>query len=399
MNLDAVISGAGQSAVGRRLDARSARPHRRRRPRRARRRRPHHRRRRRHRHLSRAASISRPGFAGGIGVAEVQDALRLELDWYAGGIESPGQLGAIVQAALAVHAGLARHVVCFRTVCEASAQGTQGRSAVMSRGEVGGFMQWLAPFGAPSAAVYVAMLAARHFHEYGTTREQLAQIALNVPRQRRAEPGRGLPRPTDARRLPRGAHDLASRSACSTATSPPTAAPRSSCRAPTPSPICAKPPIRFEAIGTALARPRRAGPVGGPHHHGLPRRRRDALATHRPHARRRRRRGALRRLLVHGARVARGARLLRHRRGRAVRRGRRAHRARRRAAAQHRRRPAVGRTAPRVRPRARGGAPALGRGRRAAGGRRARGRGRGQRRTERRLPVAHARSSARGCPA
>jgi acetyl-CoA acetyltransferase len=119
-----------------------------------------------------------PGFAGGIGVAELQDALRLELDWYAGGIESPGQLGAIVQAALAVHAGLARHVVCFRTVCEASAQGTQGRSAVMSRGEVGGFMQWLAPFGAPSAAVYVAMLAARHFHEYGTTREQLAQIAL-----------------------------------------------------------------------------------------------------------------------------------------------------------------------------------------------------------------------------
>src|SRR4029077_1855678 len=41
-----------------------------------------------------------PGFAGGIGVAEVQDALRLDLDWYAGGIESPGQLGAIVQAAL-----------------------------------------------------------------------------------------------------------------------------------------------------------------------------------------------------------------------------------------------------------------------------------------------------------
>ncbi|HSD00838.1 MAG TPA: hypothetical protein VLB81_00590, partial [Gaiellales bacterium] len=32
-----------------------------------------------------------PGFASGIGVAELQDALRLELDWYAGGIESPGQ--------------------------------------------------------------------------------------------------------------------------------------------------------------------------------------------------------------------------------------------------------------------------------------------------------------------
>jgi acetyl-CoA acetyltransferase len=177
VNLDAVISGAGQSAVGRRLmrnpldltvDAVLAA-------------------------LSDAGLTTAdvdgiatypggidqpPGFAGGIGVAELQDALRLELDWYAGGIESPGQLGAIVQAALAVHAGLARHVVCFRTVCEASAQGTQGRSAVMSRGEVGGFMQWLAPYGAPSATVYVAMLAARHFHEYGTTREQLAQIAL-----------------------------------------------------------------------------------------------------------------------------------------------------------------------------------------------------------------------------
>jgi acetyl-CoA acetyltransferase len=118
-----------------------------------------------------------PGFSG-VGVAELQDALRLELSWYAGGLESPGQLGAIVLAALAVHAGLARHVVCFRTVTESSAQGTQGRGSVMARGEVGGFMQWLAPFGAPSAAVYAGMIAGRHFHEFGTTREQLAQIAL-----------------------------------------------------------------------------------------------------------------------------------------------------------------------------------------------------------------------------
>jgi len=43
---------------------------------------------------------------------------------------------------------------------------------------VGGFMQWLAPFGAPSAAVYAAMVAGAHFHEFGTTREQLAQVAL-----------------------------------------------------------------------------------------------------------------------------------------------------------------------------------------------------------------------------
>jgi len=44
----------------------------------------------------------------------------------------------------------------------------------------GGFMQWSLPFGAASAANWIGMCAQRHFHEYGTTREQLAQIALNA---------------------------------------------------------------------------------------------------------------------------------------------------------------------------------------------------------------------------
>jgi acetyl-CoA acetyltransferase len=133
-----------------------------------------------------------PGFSGGVGVTEIHDALRLDLNWYMGGIESPGQLGSVVNAVLAVSAGLARHVLCFRTVTEASAQGDSGRSAVMpgssssggggggGRGvRIGGFMQWVLPYGAPSAANWIAMMAMRHFHEFGTTREQLAGIALN----------------------------------------------------------------------------------------------------------------------------------------------------------------------------------------------------------------------------
>jgi acetyl-CoA acetyltransferase len=40
-------------------------------------------------------------------------------------------------------------------------------------------MEWTLPFGAASAAVWIAMMARRHFHEFGTTREQMAQIALN----------------------------------------------------------------------------------------------------------------------------------------------------------------------------------------------------------------------------
>lgn len=132
-----------------------------------------------------------PGFSG-VGVAELQDALRLDLDWFAGGLEAPGQLGSVINACMAVACGLARHVVCFRTVWEATAQGRKGRSAVMpgigaAEGgagsfRVGSFMQWSLPFGAPSAANWIAMMAQRHFHEYGTTREQLGWIAVNARR-------------------------------------------------------------------------------------------------------------------------------------------------------------------------------------------------------------------------
>ena len=125
-----------------------------------------------------------PGFSGA-GVTEVQDALRLELNWYTGGLELPAQLGSVVDACLAVACGLARHVLCFRTVWEATAQGDKGRASVMSgmgggSYRAGGFMQWTLPFGAPSAANWIACYAQRHFHEYGTTRRQLAQIALNA---------------------------------------------------------------------------------------------------------------------------------------------------------------------------------------------------------------------------
>jgi acetyl-CoA acetyltransferase len=45
--------------------------------------------------------------------------------------------------------------------------------------KVGGFMQWTIPFGAVSAANWLALVAQRRFHEFGLTREQLAQIPLN----------------------------------------------------------------------------------------------------------------------------------------------------------------------------------------------------------------------------
>jgi acetyl-CoA acetyltransferase len=53
---------------------------------------------------------------------------------------------------------------------------------------MGNFMQWSLPYGAPSAANWIAMYAQRHFHEFGTTREQLAQIALNGRRNAEINP-------------------------------------------------------------------------------------------------------------------------------------------------------------------------------------------------------------------
>ncbi|HEY4375956.1 MAG TPA: thiolase family protein [Acidimicrobiales bacterium] len=127
------------------------------------------------------------GFSGA-GVTEVQDALRLNLDWYTGGPEQAGQLGSVITACAAVATGMAKHVLCFRTVWEGTAQAGGGRASIMpgsgsgSIPRAGSFMQWTLPYGAPSAANWIAMMATRHFHEFGTTREQLGAIAVNARR-------------------------------------------------------------------------------------------------------------------------------------------------------------------------------------------------------------------------
>jgi acetyl-CoA acetyltransferase len=49
-------------------------------------------------------------------------------------------------------------------------------------------MEWSIPFRSYSAANWIGMFAQRHFHEYGTTREQLAQIALNARENAQVNP-------------------------------------------------------------------------------------------------------------------------------------------------------------------------------------------------------------------
>jgi acetyl-CoA acetyltransferase len=138
--------------------------------------------------------MSTPAGFSGAGAYDVMDALRLNCGWYGSGLETSGQLGSVINACMAVASGLANHVLCFRSVYEGSAQGAKGRSAVMPGGGGGGsfkasgFMQWNLVFSAPSAAIWIGMFAQRHFHEYGTTREQLAWIALNARRNAALNP-------------------------------------------------------------------------------------------------------------------------------------------------------------------------------------------------------------------
>lgn len=129
-----------------------------------------------------------PGFSGP-GSPQVQDALRLSLNWHSGAAEGPGQLQAVISAVMAVSMGLARHVLVYRTVTESTAQGSGHRPGIGVGGsEVGGPLQWLIPFRAYSAANWLALYAQRHFHEFGTTHEQMAQIALNGRRNAARNP-------------------------------------------------------------------------------------------------------------------------------------------------------------------------------------------------------------------
>lgn len=187
-DVDIVISGIGQSAVGRKLDQSAM-------------------------SLTLDAALeaiadaglkpsdinglaSYPGYMpempafGPVGTLDLAEALRLKLDWYMGGIEGSAQLGAVLNAYAALKAGLAKHVLCFRTVKEGTGGAAWKSSSVPSaeRNRVDGEMQWIFPFNAISATNWLSVYAQRHFHLYGTTREQMAQITLNARRNSSINP-------------------------------------------------------------------------------------------------------------------------------------------------------------------------------------------------------------------
>jgi acetyl-CoA acetyltransferase len=132
-------------------------------------------------------AIAAPRGYVGPGVAEVQDALRLKLNWAGSGLESTGPLGPFINACAAVATGLATHALCYCTVWEATAR-AEKKQAPPGPERVSGDLQWTVPFRALSPANWIALYASRQFHHYGTTREQLAQISLTQRRNAGANP-------------------------------------------------------------------------------------------------------------------------------------------------------------------------------------------------------------------
>lgn len=129
-----------------------------------------------------------PG-SGGMGIGEggvtaLEGALRIRPSWYNGGGETFGPGGSVIAAMLAVSAGLARHVLCFRTLWQSTYDQLQREGRLSSGGgaRISGMQEHVLPFGLSSAAHVLGMTAQRHMHAYGTTRETLGWIALNQRR-------------------------------------------------------------------------------------------------------------------------------------------------------------------------------------------------------------------------
>ena len=118
-----------------------------------------------------------PGYSGA-NLYEVQDALGITTTWRQGQVE--GMSLPFYGPAQAVATGQARHVVIYRTVKEGSAaRNAGGRPAYGSTKPVAeGPLAWLIPVGILSPVCQVAPYATRYMHDHGVTREQLAWIPV-----------------------------------------------------------------------------------------------------------------------------------------------------------------------------------------------------------------------------
>ncbi|MEB7448188.1 thiolase family protein [Arthrobacter koreensis] len=136
------------------------------------------------------ASNTGPGFAP-VGAQDLRLALGMEVSWYSSAaLDSPSQFSAVANAIGAVSAGLARHVLVFRTISEATSRlrDKQGQSWAGSSDEIWGFWEWTAPYGVESPVPWYATYAQRYMYDHGLTEEQLGAVAVNARRMAAGNP-------------------------------------------------------------------------------------------------------------------------------------------------------------------------------------------------------------------
>ena len=127
-----------------------------------------------------------------VGPNALISAMGLKVNWFGGGYEGPGPLAGVINGAMAIASGMAKHVLVFRTITEASSRLVDKTASALTNKTSGRdtsyFWQWYTPFNVLSAVNLMAIYAQRHFHDYGTTSEQLAQIALTCRRNAQLNP-------------------------------------------------------------------------------------------------------------------------------------------------------------------------------------------------------------------
>jgi acetyl-CoA acetyltransferase len=130
-----------------------------------------------------------PGF-GPVSVYELKEAMGLDLNWIVGMPHSMGQFGPVMESAMAISAGLADHVLCYRTMTESTAQGAANRAAVTGRKResLNQTIEYFMPYGLPSASSWVALYMQRYMHQYGATKEQFGGLVTTERAHARNNP-------------------------------------------------------------------------------------------------------------------------------------------------------------------------------------------------------------------
>jgi acetyl-CoA acetyltransferase len=122
------------------------------------------------------------GGIGPVGTAEAAEVLGLVPKWVLSSAEGFSHLSPLFHGAMAIAAGLARHVLIFRTVAQAQARLKSRASTLMSgqrSARVDGNNAWTVPFNAHSPVNTFALYAQAYFDKYGATSEQLGWVAVN----------------------------------------------------------------------------------------------------------------------------------------------------------------------------------------------------------------------------